>query len=145
MEKRIERDRIVAVIQAEQKLIEGFYIEETKCENPGHCALGALLFAVGVTNNELYANYIGEPSEWHDESEWIAEKMFDAYGLRRLHCMAIMQANDNGTVGEERTELRRAVVIECVHSLAAAQLQNPTADWERCTKYDDREQHADSD
>ena len=67
-QKLIDAEKAVAVIEAEAKLVQEMYAEPLTCDNPGHCALGALLFAGGMSNAELLGGYgPGEPGEWGDD------------------------------------------------------------------------------
>lgn len=128
----INVEKAVAVIQAEHKLIGGNWVE--RCENPGRCALAALLFAAGMPDKDMVLH--GEPVDWTLGSR-PAELLNDAYGLRRWHADQIMTVND-ATRDDNSAAIarRRQQVIERVTSFASA------PNWAECDRFDDqREEH----
>lgn len=140
----INAEKAIAVIEAEQNLLYGAYIEGgdvspvVRCDNPGHCALGALLFAGGVTNEEMYAAaYIGEPSEWKQDDRF-ASVLEEEYGIHRRHATRIMDANDScpGSVG---VAARRINVVERIREIAAKQAEDPAWDAALCFEFDNPE------
>lgn len=126
----INRDKVIAVIQAEHNLVHGEFVD-VSCENPGHCALGALLFAAGMANEELVGTTT--PDDWSVDGREDS-LMRRAYGLRRFHCEKIMSANDDNE--HASIEDRRAYVIERVRDLALRAAANPSSDELRCDEYD---------
>lgn len=126
-------EKMVAVIEAETRLIEDLLVEHRHeltlglvvCQNPGHCAIGALLYAAGVTNEEL-SHSKGDPEdEFGWEVKW-DRVLWDAYRIDREDAKAIVGANDN--YGDDLVEdvedpdpepfaTRRREVIDTIRAL----------------------------
>lgn len=85
---RIKRAKIRRVFQREQQLISGSlsHTVTTVCDHPGRCALGALLAASGVSDDEL--SVFGQPIP-----EWF-ELLEHDYGITDTEAMALLDAND---------------------------------------------------
>lgn len=144
--KPIDREKVIAVIQAEHNLIDGALVEGT-CESPGHCAVGALLYAAGMSNAELNA-LSGAPAEWEPGGN-AALLMLEEYGLDRAHAHQIVSANDNvihSEQGDDEVQAsRRAMVIETVHRLADRQASRPDDDARECMEFNARNTPGDTD
>lgn len=128
MSETIDVEKVVAVIKAEDDLIANEYVGVDVCDSPGHCAIGALLFAAGVPNERL--NEIDGPEEWFGKDEDIADTLRNAYGLHRWHALEIIHANDDAQ------DSRPAAVIARVRGLAEDQRLMPAKDRARCETFD---------
>lgn len=82
--------RMVQVIEAEPLLISGQLV----CRSAGHCAMGALMFAAGITNEEMATDGIANDVS-EEQPEYVARRLYDWYRLDQEVAIAIMNANDN--------------------------------------------------
>lgn len=126
----INVEKIVAVIRAEQELIAGSLVDTGLCISPGHCAIGALLFAAGMTNVELQS-MPDAPDEWDTDRPF--ELLNEHYGIRGRHADLITHANDESLPGLSRQD----AVIKTVERLAAEQALRPMLDDMYCAEWDD--------
>lgn len=78
--------RMIDVIEADALLVHGTLV----CAAAGHCALGALLFATGMSNYRL-AKEGSAPSEFTSEA---AQRLLDWYRLDEQVASEIVNAND---------------------------------------------------
>jgi hypothetical protein len=90
-----QKDKIIDIIRKDNLitdcLVEYGYTRYSKpCENPGHCAIGALLFAAGYTNAQL-AEMADDPSEFSTD---VVITLREEYGLTELQSEWIVGAND---------------------------------------------------
>jgi hypothetical protein len=142
----IDAEKAIAVIEADQ-IIHGALVQRQQidnevpargvvCESPGHCALGALLFKAGMTNEQL-AFLSGDPEDWNPKGD-TAELMQTTYGLRRLHAHEIMMANDSEqhAFAADPMDVRKARVAQTVRLLAIKQAADPARDRADCDKWD---------
>ena len=102
----MNKDKIVAVLEAEQALVGDSLVSSVKrCGHAGRCAIGALLFAEGVTDAELWrleerhADVGATPDEWwEDESPRLGKTygsvLEDGYGLSEGEAGQIVVEND---------------------------------------------------
>lgn len=125
----IEREKIIAVIEAEHELINKEFADGD-CGRVGHCAIGALLFAAGMPNSVLH-ELNGEVSEWAS-SDPAAVALREHYGLERWHASQIIDENDNVHFV---IEARRRAVIACVNYLAFRQAEDPECDAVECAGF----------
>ena len=147
--KMIDLDKAIAVIERDQ-IINGSLVDkivappnsegiwEVACESPGHCAIGALLFAAGATNEQL-ATWPGSPDDWSPDDK-PAQMLLDNYGIRRRHATLIVSVNDSIGNGAEPTQSitdRRAAVIAELRRLHSKQLADPKQDKYDCDEYDE--------
>ena len=141
----IDREKVLAVIAAEHKLIGGELVEHTGdfggppviCESPGHCALGALLYAAGMPDKTILD--LGEPSEWgFDESEEggaATVALWDHYRLRRWHAQEIMVSNDDHRL--DGIPERRAQVMARIATMCDVQRDDAPLDDKMCERFDE--------
>jgi hypothetical protein len=109
---RVQKEKIASVIKAEQKLLAGCLVDSfARCDNPGHCAVGALLYEAGMSNRELSAMW-GHHTLWGPGSV-AARLLASEYGLTRDLAQIIVNWNDS--IGDDtQMDLRRARVLACV-------------------------------
>ena len=114
----INVEKIVRVLKAETEgLIEGTMAHEMDCGNVGHCALGALLAASGISDRRL--------ENWDVIRLWTPILEYD-YGLTPTQSIRLMNHSDAWAVDHEsidnrQTRLdRRDRVVEFVRNMAVA-------------------------
>jgi hypothetical protein len=87
----IRKDNIIADCLVQYVLIdEESYCTPKVCENAGHCAIGALLFAAGYTNAQL----IDLPNSPDDFPSDVVNTLATEYGLTQNQASIIVEAND---------------------------------------------------
>lgn len=80
-------ERAVSVIENENLLIGGAII----CAHAGHCAMGSLLFAAGMTNFELVWES-GSPGEFSVKAQKL---LYDTYRIGCEDALHIVSSNDS--------------------------------------------------
>lgn len=101
-DRAIDKDLVRAVIEKDQ-LVAGALVERgpydwTKgqfitCENPAHCAVGALLFQAGIANEQLRVM----PSVPEDMDDEDLALLYNTYGLNVEALDVLMTTNDGST------------------------------------------------
>lgn len=147
MKKRpeLQREKIIKVLEDEKRLVSEALVEKRRkfdadvgavveCGSPGHCALGALLFAVGFSDSVL-RHAPADPYEmWHyntsaemygdDARHQVAKALETEYGVDESRAEDIIGCNDtmDAEAAHRRKvgpnditpELRCQIVIEFV-------------------------------
>jgi len=120
----VQKDKIREVIQADQNLLHGrlvgaLVVNGQVCENPGHCAIGAMLFAGGMTNREI-RDLNNEPTAWLQDGDDTARKAIDLlheqYGINTDLAGDIAVGNDSGAEELPLAE-RQANILKAVDKL----------------------------
>lgn len=121
-EIRVQKAKMLSVIKREHDLVDGLYTESASawgaqalasraCENPGHCAIGALLAAAGVGDRYL-RTLKGVPENWPRQKR-AARVLRAEYGLTPQLAERIMTANDASVNGSPR----RARVLRVIRRM----------------------------
>ena len=121
----MDKEKIIKVLEAEQALIATSVVhyKKRRCGHPGRCAIGALLFAAGVTDKQLWE--IEEVTQRCSDTEAIwglfpeyGDLLYLTYGLDECQAAQIMSENDSpgkecqlGSGPEWRQDRKR---VECV-------------------------------
>lgn len=90
----VQTEKIVAVLEADESLIEGLMCDETqqRCGHSGRCAIGALLLATGAVTEG------GMPRYGPEEYSHVLE---EEYGLDFEEIDGIMTSNDGFITEDE--------------------------------------------
>lgn len=86
-------ERAVRVIESEELLIGSAII----CAHAGHCAMGSLLFAAGLSNVEMI-DLDGDPAGFTEKAQRL---LWNTYRIGELDAHAIVNANDSVDDEEE--------------------------------------------
>lgn len=111
----VQKEKIRRVIKREHDLIGSNLVSRERCDNPGHCAVGALLFAAGCSNRYL-ASVSDGPLNWSPRSK-AARVLQTEYGLTRDMASRIAGAND--ALYDATAKQRRAEVFAAIADLPA--------------------------
>jgi hypothetical protein len=133
--------QMIEVIEAEARLTSGAYVEGAlggtplACEQPGHCAMGALMVAVGVDDEDL--RRLTEPCAFGLP---LLRALHDAYGTDVGDYNAIIHANDSSGKLQFDAALefaeRKRVVIDRIRMMGMDSRIRNTPEWDR-QRYED--------
>lgn len=105
------------------------------CKGPGHCAMGALMYAAGISNKRITQFEQGSNKLGDYYRGPIARKMFDTYHLDATDASTIISSNDmvdNALMyGEDRykanVQTRMERVIRTIDNLSKRERRRPSA------------------
>jgi hypothetical protein len=104
------------------------------CKGPGHCAMGALMYAAGISNKRI-SEFKDEGTLGTYEEGPIARKLFDTYHLDATDASTIISGNDGAggnsalTVDEHKASVRNRMeqVLSTIDSLSKRTRLRPSA------------------
>jgi hypothetical protein len=103
------------------------------CKGPGHCSMGALMYAAGISNKRI--SEFDEGTLGTYEEGPIARKLFDTYHLDATDASTIIFGNDGAggnsalTVDEHKASVRNRMeqVLSTIDSLSKRTRLRPSA------------------